>query len=129
MPATEVVFYQEEDGTIPVLDWLRELQQKNRAAFDKCLYLVSLLEQFGYELRRPRADLLRDGVYELRTEVRNVNYRLLYGYVGQNVALLAHALTKTAKIPDREIDLALSRLEQFRKNPTRHRATREIEDA
>jgi hypothetical protein len=59
-----------------------ELQRTNRRAFEKCLFLLNLLEEFGRDLRRPRADLLRDGVYELRTEVRNVNYRLLYGFVG-----------------------------------------------
>lgn len=67
MPATEVLLYQEDDGTIPVLDWLRELRRKKRPAFEKCLFLLHLLEEFGHELRRPRADLLRDGVYELRT--------------------------------------------------------------
>ncbi len=101
MPATEVYLYQEEDGTIPVLDWLRRLQRKNRPAFQKCLFLLNLLEQFGSELRRPRADILRDGVFELRTEVRNVNYRLLYGYVGKDVAVVAHALTKELQVPDR----------------------------
>jgi hypothetical protein len=30
MPVTEVLLYQELDGTIPVLDWLKELRRKNR---------------------------------------------------------------------------------------------------
>src|SRR3972149_4066767 len=110
MPATEVLLYQEHDGTIPVLEWLKELQRKNRAAFEKCLFLLDLLEEFGHELRRPRADLLRDGIYELRTEVRNVNYRLLYGFVGKDIAVVAHALTKKARVLDRDIDLAVRRL-------------------
>lgn len=125
MPTTEVLLYQEADGTIPVLDWLKELRRKNRAAFEKCLYLLDLLEQFGRELRRPRADFLRDGVYELRTEVRNVNYRLLYGFVGKDVAVVAHALIKEAKVPDRDIDLATARLEQFRRAPEQHTAAKE----
>lgn len=33
MPKTHVVFYQEEDGAAPVLDWLDELPPK---ALDKC---------------------------------------------------------------------------------------------
>jgi phage-related protein len=125
MPATEVLMYQETDGTIPVLEWLKELQNRNRAAFDKCLYLLSLLEEFGHELRRPRADLLRDGVYELRTEVRNVHYRLLYGFIGKDVAIVAHALTKEAKVPKRDIELAALRLERVRRSPQAHTARRE----
>jgi phage-related protein len=128
MPATEVLFYQEADGTIPVLDWLKELQVKNRAAFEKCLFLLNLLEDFGHELRRPRADMLRDGVYELRTEVRNVHYRLLYGFVGKGIAVVAHALTKEAKVPDRDIDLAAARLERVRQSPQKHTAARECVD-
>ena len=125
MPLTDVLLYQELDDTVPVLEWLAQLQTTNRAAFNKCLYLIDLLEQFGSELRRPRAEMLRDGVYELRTEVRNVNYRLLYGFVGKDVALLSHGLTKEQAVPNRDIDLAIERLERFRKNPDRHRATRE----
>ena len=29
MPATEVRLYQERDGTVPVLEWLKELQRKS----------------------------------------------------------------------------------------------------
>lgn len=124
MPLTEVLLYREANGTIPVLDWLRGLQSRNQAAFEKCLFLLDLLEQFGNELRRPRADYLRDGVYELRTEVRGVNYRLLYGFVGQNVALVACGLTKEKSVPAKEIELAVLRLKQFHANPEQHRATR-----
>jgi len=128
MPATEVLLYQEHDGTIPVLDWLKELQRKNRPAFEKCLFLLNLLEEFGHELRRPRADLLRDGVYELRTEVRNTHYRLLYGFVGKDIAVVAHVLTKEAKVPDRDVDLAASRLARVRQSPQEHTAAREVID-
>lgn len=128
MPATEVLLYQEQDGTIPVLDWLKELQRKNRPAFEKCLFLLNLLEEFGHELRRPRADLLRDGVYELRTEVRNVHYRLLYGFAGKDIAIVAHALTKEAKVPDRDINLAAARLAKVRQSPRKYTAAREVID-
>jgi phage-related protein len=128
MPATAVLLYQEQEGTVPVLEWLKELQRKNRAAFEKCLFLLDLLEEFGHELRRPRADLLRDGVYELRTKVQNVNYRLLYGFVGKDIAVVAHAVTKTAKVPDRDIDLAARRLALVRRSPRKHTAEREVID-
>jgi hypothetical protein len=32
----------------------------------------------GHELRRPEADFLRDGVYELRISLNHIQYRLLY---------------------------------------------------
>ena len=79
------------------------------------------MRQLGSELRRPRADYLRDGVYELRTRVGNVNYRMLYGFVGKDAALLACGLTKEKAVPDNEIDRAMERIEQFKKAPDKHR--------
>lgn len=121
MPKTEVFFYQDEDGNVPVLEWLNALRERNERAFSKCFRLVALLQQEGYELRRPRADSLRDGVYELRTQVGNVNYRILYGFVGENIALLAGGLTKEKRVPTKEIDKAKQRIESYKANPETHR--------
>ena len=125
MPTTEVLVYREASGEMPFTDWLAQLARRNRRAAVKCASLVRLLRDFGYELTRPRAATLRDGVYELRTKVGNVNYRILYGYVGQNVALLSHGITKEGEVPDKEIDLAAARLKAFVADPTTHTATLE----
>ena len=57
MPKTRVVFYQEEDGTVPVLKWLDALPKKARV---KCRLRIERLQELGHELRRPEADYLRD---------------------------------------------------------------------
>ena len=117
MPATEVYFFRDKDGSVPVLEWLEEIRGKNERAFRKCFGLIRLLEELGHKLRRPRADMLRDGVYELRTKVGSVNYRILYGFVGKDVALLAAGLTKEKKVPAREIDQAAARIELYKTDP------------
>lgn len=121
MPQTKVYFYKEDDGSIPALDWLVELRRRNERAAKKCIALVKLLKDFGNELRRPRADLLRDGVHELRTEVGNVNYRILYGFVGKDAAVLVCGLTKQKDVPSGEIDRAAFRIAKYKKNPAQHR--------
>jgi hypothetical protein len=83
--------------------------------------LIELLREFGSELRRPRADYLRDGIYELRTKVGNVNYRILYGFVGKDLALLACGLTKEKVVPGQEIDRAIRRIERYNVSPAKHR--------
>jgi phage-related protein len=123
MPHTQVFLYREEDGTIPIGIWLVELQKRNPSAFQKCLFLLDLLEEHGSELRRPRADYLRDGIYELRTEVRNVNYRLLYGFAGKDIAVVSHGFTKQQEVPSKEIELAIERLKRFKENPDKHQAS------
>ncbi|MEH1871881.1 type II toxin-antitoxin system RelE/ParE family toxin [Nostoc sp.] len=39
------------------------------------------LAEYGFELRRPAADLLRDGIYELRAKHVRVQYRILYFFM------------------------------------------------
>lgn len=120
MSLTEVLYYRDKNGNVPVLDWILAIGDKNLRAQKKCFGLISLLKQFGRELRRPRVDYLRDGVFELRTRVGNVNYRILYGFVGKDVALLAVGLTKEGAVPGREIELAISRLEEYQRDPDTH---------
>jgi hypothetical protein len=61
MPQTHVVFYREDDGTVPVLQWFDDLP---RDALGKCQVKIERLRELGHELRRPEADYLRDGIYE-----------------------------------------------------------------
>ena len=96
MPATKVVFYCEEDGSVPLLDWLDSLPAK---ALTKCRVRIERLQKLGHELRRPEADFLRDGIYELRVGLRGTNYRMLYFFHGNVAAVLAHGLTKEREVP------------------------------
>jgi phage-related protein len=129
MPRTQLVFFKDEDGKVPVRDWLLELQQRQRRAFAKCVARIRRLAELGHELRRPEADLLRDGIYELRVRGGRVNYRILYFFHGQNVAILAHALTKEAKVPKNEIDRAVRRKAAFESSPAEHSYEEDIPNA
>ena len=120
MPSTDVYFYRDDDGSVPMLDWLLELRGRDERAARKCFALIKLLRDFGSELRRPRADLLRDGVYELRTQVGGVYYRILYGFAGKDLAVLACGLTKERRVPDRDIDRAAERIERYKRDPRKH---------
>jgi hypothetical protein len=120
MPETQIVFYQEPTGEAPVVLWLEELLRTNEKAWVNCRARIELLAQFGHELRRPAADYLRDGVYELRAKQGRVQYRMLYFFHGRQVAILAHALTKEDVVPYMEIERAIERKQLFETNPTAH---------
>ena len=68
MPRTQVVFYRDEVGKVPVVEWLQALRRTDRKAYAKCVVRIRRLVELGYELRRPEADFLRDGMYELRAK-------------------------------------------------------------
>lgn len=120
MPRADVYFFMASDKMVPVLDWLRQLRQRDRRAYAKCVVRIRRLAQEGHALRRPEADYLRDGIHELRARQGRVNYRILYFFHGQNVVILAHGLTKEDEVPDTEIERALRRKEAFEQNPKLH---------
>ena len=119
MPEISVFFY--KDGNrIPVLDWLKELKRMDRQGYAKCVARIRMLSQLGHELRRPLADYLDQGIYELRIRRGRVNYRILYFFYGQEASVLAHAITKEDQIPRRDLDRAVERKGIFEANPDQH---------
>jgi phage-related protein len=121
VPKTRIIFYQDEDGDVPVLEWLRDLSKKDRKGYANCIARIQQLEDTGHELRRPAADYLRDGIYELRAKHIHVQYRILYFFNGQNMVILAHALIKEdSQVPDSDIKQATLRKQSFVKKPDTH---------
>ena len=120
MSRIDVVFYREDDDHVPVLDWLKELRRADHRAYEHCVAAIERLGAFGHELRRPLADFLRDGIYELRVRKGRVNYRLLYFFHGRNLAILGHALSKEDKVPKTDIERSIRRKKAFAADPARH---------
>lgn len=118
MPPIQVVFFCEEDGSAPLLEWLDDLPTKAQA---KCLIKIERLENLGHELRRPEADRLRDDIYELRIALSGIQYRILYFFHGRVVAVLSHGIIKKdSAVPAIEIERAIDRKEKFKVDPNRH---------
>ncbi len=105
---------------MPVLDWLKKLRRSDQRAYMSCIASIERLAEFGHELRRPLADFLRDGIYELRVRQGRVNYRILYFFHGRDLAILDHALTKEDKVPPADIERAIRRMRAFKANPAAH---------
>ena len=129
MPQTRLLFFRNANGSAPAWEWLKDLRVRNRKAYAKCAVRVKRLAEMGQELRRPEADLLRDGIYELRAKSGTVNYRILYFFHGRDVAVLANAITKENEIPTVEINRALERKRMFVADPTAHTFIGDIENA
>ena len=117
MPQTRVVLYSEEDGSCPFLDWFNELPAKVQ---DKCYLRLERLREMGHELRRPEADFLRDGIYELRISQQGIHHRILYFFHGAIAAVISHGLVKERAVPPNEINRAVERKKRFVANPPRH---------
>lgn len=129
MPETRVVFFQDKSGKVPVLSWLNALQQQNKKGYANCIARLQQLGESGYELRRPAADFLRNGIYELRAKHVRVQYRILYFFHGQNVVVLAHAIIKDEdQVPDEDIERAIAHRELFTTDPDLYTYTQAEEE-
>ena len=117
MPKTKVVFFKEQDGSIPFLDWLDKQPSKARL---KCLAKIERLAQEGHELRRPEADLLAEKIYELRASYQSIHYRILYFFHGNVAAVVLHGIVKESRVPPVEIARAAERRKKFELNPKAH---------
>jgi phage-related protein len=118
MPKTQIVLFQEKSGTVPFLDWFDCLPDK---AKDQCRARLELLRDQGHELRRPAAENLGGGIYELRAKSRGVNYRMLYFFYGQRAVVLSHGFDKQrAAVPLAEIESARVRKMLYERNQEPH---------
>ncbi len=111
-----VIFYQKENGSYPVADFLAALDEKMRA---KVIRSLQLLESQGHMLRSPVSKELTDGIMELRTSFGSNISRVLYFFIIGNTAVLTNGfIKKTQKTPIEEIERAKAyRLDYQRRNP------------
>lgn len=100
----KVLFYKTKTNKCYVEDFLDSLDNLELA---KVLSWLSLLEEKGALLPRPYADLLEDGIHELRIKISGQQERMLYFFCYQNIIVLTHHFTKnTDKVPKSEIKKA-----------------------
>ncbi len=109
----KVIFYKTKRGGSPAHAYIESLEKKAQA---KVYLLIGHLEQGGPRLRRPQADTVRGKIKELRIVHSSNQYRILYFfYIGDSIILLHGFTKKTQEIPEKEIEKAEHRMEDFMK--------------
>jgi hypothetical protein len=122
MPSTEVRAFRDSDGAVPVKHWLDNLERSQPKAYHKCLARILELAEKGSAMRRPHADYLRDGIYELRATLSGIHYRMLYFFFGSNAVAVSPGITKEKKVPKGAIELAIKRRALVSSSPDRYTA-------
>ena len=96
-----IAYYSAQDGSKPVQEYIDTLSPEEQA---KILAFIGLLKEEGPNLRRPYADLLDDGIHELRIKLTGTQVRVLYFFCYQNIIVLTNVFTKhTDKVPKKHI--------------------------
>ena len=98
-----VYYFVDKDGAKPVKEFINSLSDKEQAKV--YAYIIELKKQ-GNNLRRPMADYLKDGIYELRPK----DNRIFYFFYLRDRAVLIHAIKKHVnKIIESDLRLCLKR--------------------
>lgn len=123
-----VIYYESSEGKCPVVDFIDSRSKRNQA---KVMSLISFLEEMGPILPRPYADLLEDGIHELRIKLSGEQIRILYFFCYKDFIILTHAFNKTTDIvPEPEIKKAKKYrkdfLKRFKKNQLREAQNEDI---
>lgn len=76
--------------------------------------VIEQLSEKGNSLRRPFSAALRNNILELRVSGRDNQIRILYFFFYGNKAILSHGFNKkTEKVPEKEIDKAISNRQDY----------------
>ena len=98
-----IYYFVDEDGCKPVKEFIDSLTEKEQA---KVYAYIAELKNQGNNFRRPMADYLRDGIYELRPR----DNRIFYFFYLRDKAVLVHAIKKHVnRIPENDLKLCIKR--------------------
>jgi len=100
----KVLLYETEAHECPVRSFLAKLDNREHA---KTAAWIALLKEHGINLHRPFADLLEEGIHELRMKITGDQIRILYFFCYRDYIILTHSFLKTTdKVPGKEITRA-----------------------
>jgi len=106
-----IIFYEKENGTIPVAEFLDKLPAKYRA---KAVWEIECLEQAGTALGMPYVKHIEGKLWELRIKFASNISRIFYFVpAGETIVLLHGFVKKAQKTPDTEIAIAQTHLADY----------------
>jgi phage-related protein len=99
-----VMYFEDARGYSHALEFIENRGVREKA---KVLAWLEQLEQQGPNLPRPYADLLEDGIHELRVKLSGNQVRILYFFCFRDFIIITNAFIKTSeKVPKNEIQTA-----------------------
>ena len=104
-------FFCEDDGSVPVADFICNLKTKMRA---KLVSDLHRLEMLGSEARFPLSRHLGQGIFELRTIQGTDIVRILFFFDKNEIIIATNGfIKKQMKTPRAELQLAIKRREKY----------------
>ena len=123
MSGWRIIYYEDKSSVSELFNFIEEQDLRVQA---KLFAWIDMLSEKGPNLIRPYADLLEDGIHELRIKLTGRQVRILYFFCFRNFIVLTHPFIKnTDKVPAGEIKKAKRLRKDFLK---RFNETKLMED-
>lgn len=104
-------FYQTSNGKEPVRKWLQRLDLSDRKSIGGDIATLEFCWPVGLPHCRPM--ISRKGLWEIRSNMSNGRIaRILFCIYSRHMVLLHGFVKKTQKTPDKDIDLAMARMQE-----------------
>jgi phage-related protein len=105
-----VAFFVGETGAEPVRDWLKDLSKADRLKIGEDIRTV----EFGWPIGMPVCKPLGQGLYEVRTNLKDRIARMFFGIENGNMILLHGFVKKSQATPKGDLETARKRLKAYR---------------
>ncbi len=108
-----IEYYTTREGNRPAEEFINSLSPASKA---KYVFIADLLEEYGLNVKEPYVKPLKGykKLFEIRIKDRSNIHRIFYfAYTGKKFILLHGFTKKTDKTPQKEIAIALKRMEEY----------------
>ena len=112
--ATQAKYYRDSEGCEPVRDYRSALAPTARAALDFHINLLNHKREDEPPPNFPTTSQVRGPLRELRVATAGTQHRILYRRSEQLIVLLHAFAKRTAGIPERDVELAEQRFDDFK---------------
>lgn len=114
MKTYRAVYYRDRDGHEPVREFVDSLPEEEQAAIDNQIDRLNLLSDELPHLPFPHSSQIEGELRELRCHYGRNLYRVLYRRSERLIVLLHIFAKRSAKLPEREVQIARDRWEDFK---------------
>ena len=102
-------FYALPSGREPVREWLKGLPKDEHKTIGADILSV----QYAWPVGKPLVDHLGEGIWEIRSRLKNRIARTLFAMVDEEIVLLHGFIKKQQQTPAHELDLAKKRKKEY----------------
>ena len=107
----EIIFFESENGNQPAREFIKGLIKEDKKVVGADIRVV----QTSFPIGLPLVRKIKPGLWEIRSDIKDGISRVFFTFVNEEIILLHGLVKKTQKTPQKEIDVAMVRMKEFKR--------------